>query len=158
MAGNETFAERLGSLLSEVLESGEIPNQGSKNFSKARHEQTEDFQEEAKDSENAGHRQQEKEEDTKKFSFFYKKNKTIGQIIRHGEYTEIPQEVIESFYLLGCAPSDSPKEIRAAFRKKIKESHPDSVNIKTKSDATAATEKLIAANEIIKNWLQQNGH
>lgn len=176
----DSFSKRLGDLLSDVLETGEIPHtqdfsaggdvsdsdgaSAGRDFSASESSSANaDFS--ANDESSASAESSASTSARKRhpqFNFSQEKSR-IAQIIRQGRYTEIPQEVVTAFALLDCPITATPPEVRRAFRKKIKQLHPDAVsqNFENKylkhEDANAETEKLISANEIIKNWFIQKG-
>lgn len=159
----DSFSKKLGDLLSDVLETGEVPKaqefsangdtSASRNFSasgdaSASAEYSAGGGESVSGDFSASKRRP-------KFNFSQKKSR-VAQVIRQGSYTEIPQEVVAAFALLGCPVTSTPAEVRRTFRTKIKKLHPDSAS-QNSENATAESEKLISANETIKNWFIQKG-
>lgn len=159
----DDFSKKLGELLSDVLETGEI-NLHTKEFSSS-----------LKDNEEAN-APKIKQHDGHKVKFsagelhknFFKK-KRAGEVIKEGTYkdfTKIPQNILDAFEILGCTPDSTLPDARAAFRKKIKETHPDTkaarVAYSTSSTASDAenlqdeiSENIIGAYERLKVWFSQ---
>lgn len=166
MSGN--FASKLGSLLSDVLETGEIPQYENHSVSGNAPAIEVNLQRDEHDLQNENYSTSIEQNATAKkslprFNFSQEKIHT-AQIIRQGSYTQIPPEVTSAFSLLGCSVNASPAEVRRAFRKKIKQLHPDTAAQNSghvSLDETALTgeavlaEKLIEANETIKNWFMR---
>lgn len=171
----DSFSKRLGDLLSDVLETGEVPKaqefsangdtSASRNFSasgdaSAGAESLANGDASASAEYSAGGGESfggdfSASKRRPQFNFSQKKTR-VAQVIRQGSYTEIPQEVVAAFALLGCPVTSTPAEVRRTFRTKIKKLHPDSAS-QNSENATAESEKLISANETIKNWFIQKG-
>lgn len=183
----DSFSKKLGDLLSDVLETGEVPKaqefsangdtSASRNFSTSgdvsasAESSASDSTSASAESSTSGDASASAEysagggesvggdfsasKHRPKFNFSQKKTR-VAQVIRQGSYTEIPQEVVAAFALLGCPVTSTPAEVRRTFRSKIKKLHPDSAS-QNSENATAESEKLISANETIKNWFIQKG-
>lgn len=159
----DNFSKKLGELLSDVLETGEI-NSRTEEFSASTEIETETA---TQKKQRAGSHKIKLSADELNKNFSQKRR--TGQIIKEGTYkdfTHIPKKVMDAFDVLGCAPYSTLKDARAAFRKKIKETHPDTkaarVTDSTRGTASDAenlqdgiSEKIIGAYETLKDWFAQ---
>lgn len=160
----DNFSKKLGELLSDVLETGEI-NSRTEEFSDSMRIEPETNAQKKQPSEEQNVNQKVKlSADDLNKNFFSKRR--AGQIIKEGTYkdfTKIPKNVLDAFEVLGCTPDSTLKDVRAAFRKKIKNTHPDTKAARV-ADSTCSTasrtenlqdglsEKIIAAYETLKDW------
>lgn len=163
----DNFSKKLGELLSDVLETGEI-NSRTEEFSDSMRiePETEPQKKQSSNKQNISYKVKLSAGDLNK-NFFSKRR--AGQIIKEGTYkdfTKIPKNVLDAFQVLGCTPDSTLKDARAAFRKKIKKTHPD-VKAARVADGTCSTaggtenlqdglsEKIIGAYETLKDWFSQ---
>lgn len=159
----DDFSKKLGELLSDVLEAGEIYSR-TEYFSDD--QKIEPETETQKKQPNVGKKIKFSASDLNK-NFFPKRR--AGQIIKEGSYkdfTKIPKNVLDAFDILGCTPDSTLAEARAAFRKKIKNTHPDTKAARVADETYDAveknensqdqiSEKIIGAYETLKDWFSE---
>lgn len=160
----DNFSKKLGELLSDVLETGEI-NSRTEEFSDGIRIESETNTQKKQPSkkQNVSYKVKLSADDLNN-NFFSKRR--AGQIIKEGTYrdfTKLSKNVLEAFDILGCTPDSNLSDVRAAFRKKIKKTHPDTKAARV-ADSTCSTasrtenlqdglsEKIIAAYETLKDW------
>lgn len=149
----DNFSKKLGELLSDVLETGEI-NSRTEEFSDSMkiEPETETQKKQPSDTQNESHKVKFSADDLNK-SFF--KKRRAGQIIKEGTYkdfTKIPKSVLDALEILGCTPDSTLADARAAFRKKIKETHPDTKAARVANGTYDAAEEI----ENLQNGLSEN--
>jgi DnaJ-domain-containing protein 1 len=148
----DSFSDRLGKLLSDVLESGEIPQKKSSGHS----ENNGNFSVSSTDK--PVEKPAEKHHIWKPAAGTA--HKPTGEVLHAGSYqvsgpSVIPPEVSAAYAVIGLTPGTPFKEVHNTLRKLLKKTHPDMNN--NDEDVQKRTQKqteiLLQAYEIIKKWM-----
>jgi|WetSurMetagenome_2_1015567.scaffolds.fasta_scaffold40754_3 hypothetical protein len=144
----DSFSDRLGKLLSDVLESGEIPQKKSS----GRPEDSRSFSVSSTDKPAEKHHIQKLTAGTA--------HKPTGEVLHAGSYqlrkpAVIPPEVSAAYTVIGLMPGTPFKEVHTTLRKLLKKNHPDMNNNDedVQKRTQEQTEILLQAYEIIKKWM-----
>lgn len=141
------YFEKLGNLLNEALEKGEIPVSNNKDESVKTESET-----------NTASNENTQQEQQKTFTFktnFFKRKRTVAtaQIIKNNDYNYIPQlspELQSAFNLLGLNYPCTWKEVNKKYHSLLKQTHPDTK--KSEQQITTQINDLQNAYQLLKKF------
>ena len=145
--------DKLGDLLNETLEEGEV------RFTKAGTEAVTE-EEKTTSAEDLHSREEEAPADSPRTKAFYTKNINAEEKVRKDEkpviYKYIPPEIERAFRVLGIGINAEAEEIKKAYKEKIKYYHPDrhGNNAVMYKVSTDKTREVVEAYNLIAGFLK----
>lgn len=120
------YFEKLGNLLNDVLETGELPSENTADTSTAEDVTNATFKNNTQDSKQSESFKTEK--NRKRIFTFNRKKTSNAQIIRNNQYTinqQLTAEIQSAFNLLGLIFPCTWKQVNKQYHFLLKEIHPD---------------------------------